>query len=149
MDFIRVLLRSPKDETGNIVKRTTPGEDGPMDPKLFTHEFRLRNTMSMYKPTARFRILERKPLGLIAVFYDKRDDELQAASNLPQPTTLSHDTVETEIPAAWKTQDGEPIPPALPAPAFSNIRVLFKSNHRVEQPPNVRKAQIRIDNAPG
>ncbi|HVF22662.1 MAG TPA: hypothetical protein VM941_06295 [Pyrinomonadaceae bacterium] len=134
-------------EDGAIVRRMSSPE--PLDPDLYVHEFRKRKSISMYETTARFRILERKPLGLIAVFYDKRDDELQSASSLPQPTTLSHDTIEADIPETWKTEDGEPIPPSLPAPAFPNIRVRFKSNHRVEQPPNVRKAQIRIDNAPG
>ena len=80
--------------------------------------FSKRSSISMYEPTARFRILERKPLGLIAVFYDKRDDELQPASNLPQPTTLSHDTVESEIPDSWKTADGETLAPALPCSQF-------------------------------
>jgi len=37
----------------------------------------------------------------------------------------------------------------LTNPKFSNVRVLFKSNHRIEQPPNVRKAQILVDTAPG
>jgi hypothetical protein len=136
-----------KKENGAIVKRMSSTE--PDDPESLVHEFRKRNSISMYEPTARFRILERKSLGLIAVFYEKRDDELQAASNLPQPTTLSHDTIETDIPQSWKTDEGEAIPPSLPPPAFPNIRVRFKSNHRVEQPPNVHKAQIRIDSAPG
>jgi hypothetical protein len=137
-----------KKENGAIVKRMSSAN--PVDDELLVHEFRNKPSISMYEPTARFRILERKPLGLIAVFYDKRDDELQAASNLPQPTTLRHDLVEAiGIPDAWRTADGEPIPPPLNDPAFFNIRVLFKSNHRVEQPPNVRKAQILVDNAPG
>jgi hypothetical protein len=137
-----------KKENGAIVKRMSSAN--PVDDELLVHEFRNRPSISMYEPTARFRILERKPLGLIAVFYDKRDDELQAASNLPQPTTLRHDLVDAiGIPDAWRTADGEPIPPPLTDPAFFNIKVLFKSNHRVEQPPNVRKAQILIDNAPG
>ena len=135
-------------ENGAIVKRTTA--DDPLSPELLVHDFRNRASISMYESTARFRILERKPLGLIAVFYDKRDDELQAASDLPRPTTLSHDDVETtEIPNEWKIQDGETVPPALPDPAFANIRVRFKSNHRVYQPPNVRKAQVIVDRAPG
>jgi len=134
-------------ENGAIVKRTK--SDDPVSPELFVHEFRNRPSISMYEPTARFRILERKPLGLIAVFYDKRDDELQSASNLPQPTTLRHDIIETGIPDSWKSEDGETPAPPLPDPAFFNIRVNFKSNHRVLQPPNVRKAQVIVDKAPG
>jgi len=137
-----------KKENGAIVKRMSSAN--PVDDELLVHEFRNRPSVSMYEPTARFRILERKPLGLIAVFYDKRDDELQAVSNLPQPTTLRHDLADAiGIPDAWRREDGEPIPPPLNDPAFFNIRVLFKANHRVEQPPNVRKAQILVDNAPG
>jgi hypothetical protein len=132
-------------ENGAIVKKMQSNNPD----ELFVHEFRKRESASMYERTARFRILERKPLGLIAVFYDKRDDELQAVSDLPQPTTLRHDTVESSIPDAWKIADGEtPLPP-LPDPNFPNIRVRFKSNHRVVQPPNVRKAQVVVDNAPG
>lgn len=138
---------SVEKENGAIVKRMS--SDDPVDPELLVHEFNKRPSISMYEPTARFRILERKPLGLIAVFYDKRDDELQAASNLPQPTTLRHDLIENDIPNAWRTDDGEPIPPPGTDPNFFNVRVSFNSNHRVEQPPNVRKAQILIDNAPG
>ena len=148
MNTINFNWALEKNADGAIVK--TMQSNDPDDPELFVHEFRKRKSISMYERTTRFRLLERKPLGLIAVFYDKRDDELQAASNLPQPTTLSHDDVETtEILDVWKTADGETIPPALPAPAFPNIRVRFKSNHRVYQPPNVRKAQIIIDPAPG
>ena len=153
MNTVNFNWNLPK-ENGAIVKRTSATSDDPeydpsTDSELFVHEFRKRPSISMYEPTARFRILERKPLGLIAVFYDKRDDELQSASNLPQPTMLSHDIVESEIPDAWKTAEGETIPPELPPPAFPNIGVLFKSNHRIEYPPNVRKAQVLIDNAPG
>ena len=146
MNTINFNWAIKKDAAGFIIK--TMQSDDPDE--LFVHDFRKRASISMYEHTARFRILERKPLGLIAVFYDKRDDELQTASNLPQPTVLSHDDVETtEVLNVWKVADGETIPPALPAPAFPNIRVRFKSNHRVYQPPNVRKAQIIVDNAPG
>ena len=135
-----------KQADGAIVKAAQ--SDNPDE--LWADDFNNRPSISMYEGTTRFRILERKPLGLIAVFYDKRDDELQATSNLPQPTTLSHDDVETtEIPNAWKTDEGETIPPALPPPAFSDVGIRFISNHRVYQPPNVRKAQIIIDSAPG
>src|SRR6185312_1496992 len=122
----------------------------PVDPELLVHDFGKRMTMTMYENqgTTIFRILERKPLGLIAVFYDKRDDELQSASDLPKPTILHHQ-LETEIPVEWMIDDGETPPPPLSDPVFPDIRVNFKSNHRVYQPPNVRKAQIIIDNAPG
>jgi len=59
-------------ENGAIVKRTSSPD--PVDDDLFVHDFSKRPSISMYEPTARFRIMERKPLGLIAVFYDKRDD---------------------------------------------------------------------------
>ena len=135
-------------ENGVIVKRMTPEPDKPLAPELFVHDFRERDSMSMYEPTTRFRILERKPLGLIAVFYDKRDDELQPASDLPQPTTFVKDFVEKTIPNHWKTEDGDTTVP-VPDDTPGSIRVLVKSNRRVLQPPNVRKAQILIDNAPG
>jgi len=135
-------------ENSVIVKRTSD-PDNPLSPELFVHEFRKRGSMSMYEPTTRFRILERKPLGLIAVFYDKRDDELQAASDLPQPTTfVQNDDVETGIPDTWKTADGE-MKPLLPPPQAPSIRVMVKSNHRVYMPPNVRKAWMQLDKAPG
>jgi hypothetical protein len=135
-------------ENGVITKRISD-PDNPLSPELFVHEFRNRSSMSMYEPTTRFRILERKPLGLIAVFYDKRDDELQAASDLPQPTTfVQNDDVETGIPDAWKTADGE-TKPLLPRPQPPSISVMVKSNKRVFQPPNVRKAWLQVDKAPG
>jgi hypothetical protein len=135
-------------ENGAIVRRMSE-QDDPMSPELFVHQFRKRGTMSMYEPTTRFRIIERKPLGLIAVFYDKRDDELQPASDLPQPTTfVQNDEVESQIPDTWKTADGE-VTPLLPRPPAPSIRVMVRANHRVYQPPNVRKAWMQIDKAPG
>ena len=101
----------------------------------------------MYEPTTRFRILERKPLGLIAVFYDKRDDELQSATDLPHPTTFRKDFVEASIPDTWKIEDGETVTASDTVAA--DIRVLVKTNRRVLQPPNVRKAQIIRDRAQG
>jgi hypothetical protein len=135
-------------ENGTIVKRMTPLADDPLSPQLFFHEYRLRSSMSMYEKTTRFRILERKPLGLIAVFYDKRDDELQSVTDLPQETTFQKDSADSDIPNAWKIEDGETIGPA-PGPTPDSIRVLVKSNRRVLYPPNVRKAQVVIDKAPG
>lgn len=147
MNTINFNWSLPK-ENGVIVKRLTPEPDRPVAPELFAHEFRKRPSMSMYEPTTRFRILERKPLGLIAVFYDKRDDELQGASDLPHPTTFRKDFADADIPNDWKTEEGEtPGPPPDRTPV--SLRVMVKSNRRVWQPPNVRKALIVIDKAPG
>ena len=146
MNTINFNWSLPK-ENGAIVRRMQ--SDDPTSPELFVHEFGKRPSISMYEPTTRFRILERKHLGLIAVFYDKRDDELQPASNLPHPTTMRHDIIDSLIPESWKNEDGEPTGPPPTDPAFFNIRVMIKANHRVVQSPNVRKAQVIIDNAPG
>lgn len=135
-------------EDGAIVKRLTPEPDKPLAPELLTHEHRLRSTMSIYEETTRFRLLERKPLGLIAVFYDKRDDELQSATDLPHPTTFRKDSAEANIPTAWKTEDGEDTS-TTPDTSPAELRVLVKTNRRVLFPPNVRKAQIIRDKAPG
>ena len=135
MNTTNFVWALPK-QNGVIIKRTKPDPvtNDLLSPELLFHDFRNKPSISMYEPTARFRILERKPLGLIAVFFDKRDDELQSASDLPHPTTFVEDTSVT---------------PQLPRPIPPSIRVLVKSNHRVYQPPNVRKAQIVIDPAPG
>jgi hypothetical protein len=135
MNTTNFVWSLPK-ENGVIVKRTKPdpNTNDLLDPKLLVHDFRNKPSISIFEPTARFRILERKPLGLIAVFSDKRDDDLQSASDLPHPTTFVEDRT---------------ISPQLPRPIPASIRVLIKSNHRMLQPPNVRKAQVVIDNAPG
>jgi hypothetical protein len=148
MNTINFVWSLPK-ENGSIVKRITADPNNPLDPELLVHEFRKRPSISMYEPTTRFRILERKPLGLIAVFYDKRDDELQAASDLPHPTIFRKDFADADIPAGWKIEDGEtPAPPPADRTQAS-IRVMIKSNRRVVQPPNVRKALAVINKAPG
>src|SRR5262249_18406309 len=127
MNTIQFNWTLVKDANNVIFKRYKPtATTTALDPEFFVHEFRLRDSISMYELTTRFRILERKPLGLIAVFFDKRDDELQTASDLPQPTTLEWLDDRTQA-----------------------VRVLVKRNHRVWSPPNVRKAQVVIDNAPG
>ena len=135
MNTTNFVWSLPK-RNGVIVKRTKPdpATNDLLSPELLVHDFRNKPSISMYEPTARFRILERKPLGLIAVFYDKRDDELQSASDLPHPTVFVED---------------RSVSPQLPRPVPMSIRVLVKSNRRVYQPPNVRKAQVIIDNAPG
>ena len=127
MNTIQFNWKVVKDAKGVIFKRYKPTASTTLlDPEFFVHKFRDRDSISMYELTTRFRILERKPLGLIAVFFDKRDDELQAASDLPQPTTLEWLDDRTQA-----------------------IHVLVKGNRRVWSPPNVRKAQVVIDNAPG
>ena len=67
---------------------------------------RCQPTMSMYEQTTRFRLLERTPLGLIAIFHDKRDDELQPASDLPREVVLVEDFEDTTIPDAWEQETG-------------------------------------------
>jgi hypothetical protein len=135
MNTTNFVWSLPK-RNGVIIKRTKPdpATNDPLSPELIVHDYRNKPSISMYEPTARFRILERKPLGLIAVFLDKRDDELQSASDLPHPTVFVED---------------RGVSPQLPPPVPKSIRVLVKSNRRVFQPPNVRKAQVVIDNAPG
>lgn len=148
MNTINFVWSLPK-QNGIITKRVTADPNDPLSPELFTHEFRKRPTMSMYEPTTRFRILERKPLGLIAVFYDKRDDELQAASDLPQPTIFRKDFADADIPPDWKVEEGEKPSPPPTDRTKTPITVLVKSNKRVFQPPNVRKARVIVDSAPG
>ncbi|MFZ1218419.1 MAG: hypothetical protein WAO00_03960, partial [Chthoniobacterales bacterium] len=126
-------------------------------------ERRKLDTMSMYEPTTRFSLRERKPKGLIAVFFDKRDDELQSASHLPRETVLCRDDVEAASADKWDeelnpapgkpctgqketpqrieaTAGTRPEPPLSPVP--QKIRVLFRANHRVMNSPIVRKAKI-------
>lgn len=138
MNTTNFVWALPKDDNGVIIKRTQPVPNADandlLDPKLIVHDFRNKPSISIFEPTARFRILERKPLGLIAVFFDKRDDDLQSASDLPHPTIFVEDRGITQ---------------QLPRPIPASIRVLVKSNHRVVNPPNVRKAQVVLDSAPG
>ena len=88
-------------------------------------------TMSMYETTTRFRLMERKPLGLIAVFFDKRDDELQSASHLPQATLFIEDLVPLEG-----------CVPAKATVSAQQVRLLVKSRRRVLQPPIVQRAVV-------
>jgi hypothetical protein len=120
------------------------------------------DTMSMYEPTTRFCLRERKPKGVIAVFFDKRDDELQSASHLPRETVLCRDDVNADSAEIWD----EELNPArakacaeqrettkrpaievtartrVESPPPEKIRVVFKANHRVMNAPVVRKAKI-------
>ena len=57
----------------------------------------MKPTISMYEEKTRFKILYRKPFGLIAIFYDKRDDELQSASHLPQETFLCEEKIHIPV----------------------------------------------------
>lgn len=121
-------------------------------------EERRHLTMSMYEPTTRFRLLRRAPLGIIAVFFDKRDDELQSASPLPRETDLALDDVEVtdveaEFVSAFATAGGGraggdfevvgPGPgPHLPPAVPKKIRVIFKAHKQVLRPPVVTRVVV-------
>ena len=136
-----------KDVDGAIVKSLLPMPEDELSPELLVRDRRKLHTMSMYEKTTRFRLLERKPLGLIAVFYDKRDDELQCATGLPHAAIFREDLVEADIPAAWQNEDaGKVCEPSLHSPR--SIRILVKANRRILRPPVVRKARVVCDKAP-
>ena len=80
-------------------------------------------SMSMYELTTRFRLLDRGPKGVIAVFSDKRDDDLQAASHLPHVTEFVSDS--SDLPRA-------------------RFRALVRRNRRVVRPPVVQKVLISL-----
>jgi hypothetical protein len=103
-------------------------------------------TMSMYEKTTRFRILDRRELGLIAVFYDKRDDELQAASDLPHETLFEEDFEDAAIPPEWRDEQGGEAcgPTPIPRPP-KQIRLLVKRHRPVLAPPNVPEARVVIE----
>ena len=77
--------------------------------------------LSMYEGVARFRLRKRGPLGWIAVYDDKRDDDLQAASHLPCEVTFSNN-------------EGE---------RGRKLRLLVRSHHRVVKPPAVQIVELR------
>jgi hypothetical protein len=87
---------------------------------------RTRHSLSMYERVARFRLLNRGSRGWIAIFADKRDDDLKEASHLPQLVRLSPD-----VPGRAQDDPAE----------YMNI--LFKSNRRVTRGPVVEKVVIK------
>jgi hypothetical protein len=106
-----------------------------------------RDSMSMYENVTRFRLLDRGRRGLIAVYFDPRDDELQPASHLPQRVPLSRDDrVPEEDPFIVRLPDIRPGPPRPPRVRFNpvpiGIGVTFKSHARVLRPPIVRKMRV-------
>ncbi|WP_139283237.1 hypothetical protein [Raineyella antarctica] len=98
-------------------------------------------TISMYERTTRFKLLQRDPLGLIAVFADKRDDELQPASDLPREIVLTEDFEHSTVPDEWEQETGGVAkPPPVTTPR--TIRLLVRSNTRLVHPPVVTKARV-------
>ncbi len=79
-----------------------------------------RDSMSMYERTTRFRLRKRGSLGWIAVFADKRDDDLQSASHLPRTTRLTSNRTPRR-----------------------EVTVLVRSNRRVLRPPVVQAVRVR------
>jgi hypothetical protein len=74
---------------------------------------------SMYNADGLFVLHHRGPLGWIAVWKDKRDDDLISLSDLPMEVTLFRSGHEDH-----------------------KLRVRFKQNHRVYQPPVVQQASV-------
>jgi len=68
-----------------------------------------------------FKLLDRGALGWIAVYWDKRDDDLTELSDLPCPVTLS--------------LDGSP---------ETRVRVTFRECELVPDPPVVQRASLRL-----
>lgn len=89
---------------------------------------RSKEDLSLHEAKTRFRLLDRGPLGLIAVFCDKRDDDLHAASHLPQFTMFENEN---------------------PASRNGKLRVLVRGHRRVVHPPVVQKVQVRLNRSQG
>ncbi|HVE82049.1 MAG TPA: hypothetical protein VND93_04355 [Myxococcales bacterium] len=73
-----------------------------------------------------FKLLDRGRLGWIAVYWDKRDDDLAELSDLPRPVTLS--------------LDGSP---------ETRVRVTFRGCELVYDPPVVQRAALRLGTPAG
>lgn len=109
----------------------------------FLERRRERGSMSMYESVTRFRLLDRGRNGLIAVYFDPRDDELQPASHLPQQVMLSRDaSVPKDDPYSFTTPGQIPAKSPRPSGTPRRINVTFTSHTRVLRPPIVRKAQV-------
>lgn len=89
---------------------------------------RSKEDLSLHEAKTRFRLLERGPRGVIAVFYDKRDDDLHAASHLPHFTLFEKEN---------------------PVGPNDKLRVLVRGHRRVVQPPVVQKVQVRLNRSQG
>lgn len=111
-------------------------EDGYLELNKLTADRGRSRSMSMYETTTRFRLLERKGKGVIAVLFDKRDDELQPASHLPHETVLIEDL-------AFRS------PTSLIGGGARRLRVRFRANRRVLNPPMVQRALIERVQAGG
>ncbi len=118
-------------------------DDGYIPLRNLIKDKRFDKTLSMYESTTRFKILERKPFGYIAIFYDKRDDELQPASHLPQAVTLYRETKEYKKPLRKKGFDQDSSEKEDTTRKELHLKVLFKSNIRSNFPPIITKAVIK------
>lgn len=112
--------------------------DGYLELSKITTDRGRHPSMSMYETTTRFRFLNRRGKGLIAVLFDKRDDELQSASHLPQDTilvaeaTLGRGTEATPVRGVAR-----------------RLHVRFRANRRALRPPMVQRAVIAPVRADG
>jgi len=75
-------------------------------PSKLLYDDRLRSrSMSMYEEVTRFRLCRRTPKGWIAVYYDKRDDELQSAAHLPHEVILVEDDAPVNDPFPTEAEE--------------------------------------------
>ncbi|MBE7172642.1 MAG: hypothetical protein INR73_18830 [Williamsia sp.] len=113
--------------------------------------------MSMYEPrhfNGCFKILSRPSVGLIAVYYDKRDDDLREASFLPKECDMEPSMDEDNLPLEFKSDfenalELRPYSPSRILPHGADtlgkrITVKFREHFTVHHPPIVPKVVVKL-----
>jgi hypothetical protein len=109
-------------------------------------EYRASRT-SMFNPQAAFRLLNRGPNGWIAVWHDKRDDDLVPLSDLPAEVWLDLPGADLPSPGLVAAPSATTLrPPRIPR----RVQLRLRRCHRVTRAPSVERIEFRLlDSGPG
>ncbi|GAA0872173.1 hypothetical protein GCM10009117_13200 [Gangjinia marincola] len=105
---------------------------------------RNNNNLSMFEDKTPFKLLDRGPLGLILVFADIRDDDLQVVSNLPQEICLDRPIKKSPLnPKEFDRIGQKDQLSQMNQEAPDEIKLILKEHQEFVMPPIVDLIKIK------
>lgn len=146
-NFKSSLYHNTTNLTWKLDEKNHIGNYGQISLKNLIKNRRNNQNLSMFEDQTVLKLLDRGPLGLIMVFADIRDDDLQVVSRLPLKASLTAPRKKDVLnPKAFNRL--EKSENQLNTSQISNdkVDILLKAHHEFVMPPNVDLVRIKWGN---